>query len=212
MRDVNLLEYMGMDAQKWAEMFAKTFAGEIISPSGGNAAVDQGALIGWFAAAIESGKMSQQVVQIPHLVWKCHEIASSKGWDDGRNPMEVFMLFVTEVAEAAEEWRNGKGVTETYWSLAKPGSEQIMVECPRDVLDLATTARTSGWDDMSEEEVASLVYWGFLKPEGVPSELADIVIRVFHAAGEWGIDLEHEILTKMRYNETRSHKHGGKRA
>lgn len=49
------------------------------------------------------------------------------------------------------------------------------------------------------------------KPEGLPSELADIVIRVFDFAEYLGIDLEREIRIKSDYNETRSHKHGGKR-
>lgn len=50
------------------------------------------------------------------------------------------------------------------------------------------------------------------KPEGFPTELADIVIRCFDLAGALGINLEAEVLTKMAFNETRSYRHGGKRA
>lgn len=46
------------------------------------------------------------------------------------------------------------------------------------------------------------------KPEGFPSELADIVIRVFDLCGELDIDLEKEIRDKSDYNETRPYKHG----
>jgi len=46
------------------------------------------------------------------------------------------------------------------------------------------------------------------KPEGLPSELADIIIRVADMAGWMGIDLEHEIRIKSDYNETRPAKHG----
>jgi NTP pyrophosphatase (non-canonical NTP hydrolase) len=46
------------------------------------------------------------------------------------------------------------------------------------------------------------------KPEGVASELADIIIRVCDLAGHMGIDLEHEIRVKSDYNETRPPKHG----
>ena len=46
------------------------------------------------------------------------------------------------------------------------------------------------------------------KPEGIPAELADIVIRVFDLAGWLEIDLDHAILEKMVYNETRPPKHG----
>lgn len=46
------------------------------------------------------------------------------------------------------------------------------------------------------------------KPEGVPSELADIVIRVFDFAAYRKIDLEAIILQKMKFNESRPRKHG----
>jgi NTP pyrophosphatase (non-canonical NTP hydrolase) len=46
------------------------------------------------------------------------------------------------------------------------------------------------------------------KPNGFPSELADIVIRVCDLAGHLGIDLEGEIRAKSDFNETRPAKHG----
>ena len=49
------------------------------------------------------------------------------------------------------------------------------------------------------------------KPEGVPSELADIVIRVADVCGKYGIDLESAIETKMAFNKTRPFRHGGKK-
>lgn len=48
------------------------------------------------------------------------------------------------------------------------------------------------------------------KPEGVPSELADVVIRCLSLAGEIGLDLGAIIVEKLAYNETRAQKHGGK--
>lgn len=48
------------------------------------------------------------------------------------------------------------------------------------------------------------------KPEGVPSEMADIVIRVLDYCGSRGIDLESMILEKLDYNATRGKMHGGK--
>lgn len=49
------------------------------------------------------------------------------------------------------------------------------------------------------------------KMEGVPSELADIVIRVCDLCGHYGIDLEAVITEKHAYNKSRPYKHGGKR-
>lgn len=46
------------------------------------------------------------------------------------------------------------------------------------------------------------------KPVGIPSELADLVIRACQMAGEHGIDLVTAIQEKMAYNTTRPHKHG----
>lgn len=48
------------------------------------------------------------------------------------------------------------------------------------------------------------------KPEGFPSEVADIIIRVGDLCGYLGIDLERAIIEKMTYNATRPHRHGGK--
>ena len=48
------------------------------------------------------------------------------------------------------------------------------------------------------------------KPEGVASEFADILIRLLDDCAEYGVDLEKEYEAKMKYNRTRSHRHGGK--
>ncbi len=49
-----------------------------------------------------------------------------------------------------------------------------------------------------------------LKPEGIPIELADVVIRIMDLCGRYGIDLEAAIEQKHAYNKTRPYKHGGK--
>lgn len=49
------------------------------------------------------------------------------------------------------------------------------------------------------------------KPEGVASELADVVVRIADMCGAHGIDLEAALAQKMAFNATRSFRHGGKR-
>ena len=46
------------------------------------------------------------------------------------------------------------------------------------------------------------------KPEGFPSEIADILIRVGDLAARMGIDLDQAVAEKMAFNTTRPHKHG----
>ena len=48
------------------------------------------------------------------------------------------------------------------------------------------------------------------KPEGVPSELADVVIRCFDFAYVYGIDLEAAIREKHLFNKSRPYLHGRK--
>lgn len=49
------------------------------------------------------------------------------------------------------------------------------------------------------------------KPEGMVVELADAVIRIADLCGALNLDLADALITKMKYNETRSHRHGGKK-
>lgn len=49
------------------------------------------------------------------------------------------------------------------------------------------------------------------KPEGLPSELADIVIRVLDLAESVGIDMQVAIERKHAFNVNRPIRHGGKK-
>lgn len=48
------------------------------------------------------------------------------------------------------------------------------------------------------------------KPEGIPSELADVIIRILDMCGKYGIDIGAMIAEKHEFNKTRPYKHGGK--
>ncbi len=59
-------------------------------------------------------------------------------------------------------------------------------------------------------EISHLNYGAEGKPVGFPTELADIVIRVFDLAQDLGIDLQAEIERKHEYNKGRPYRHGRK--
>jgi hypothetical protein len=88
-------------------------------------------------------------------------------------------LIITEAAEGLEDLRNGRPVNENYYTDSDGN------EAPR----LSVNAKLN-------------------KPEGVPSEIADIVIRCFDFADEAGFSLINAILEKLAYNDTREHLHG----
>ena len=54
-------------------------------------------------------------------------------------------------------------------------------------------------------------YYAGEKPEGIPSELADVIIRILDMCGFYNIDIDKAVAEKHEYNKTRPYKHGGKR-
>lgn len=99
---------------------------------------------------------------------ECRRIETEHGFGK-QNPVEDIALFHSELSEALEELRNGRGINETYYNEDKP-----------------------------------------TKPEGVPTELADCIIRILGFCARHDIDILSAIVVKMRYNESRPFKHGGK--
>lgn len=49
------------------------------------------------------------------------------------------------------------------------------------------------------------------KPEGIPIELADVIIRIADLAARHGMDLDEAVEIKMAYNDGRPMYHGGKK-
>ena len=73
---------------------------------------------------------------------------------------------------------------------------------------------SEAWEEARKPEFdpTHVYYSRKAKPEGFPTELADIVIRVLDTAEAFGIDLEAAIMEKMDFNKTRPFRHGNKRA
>lgn len=132
-----------------------------------------------------------------------HETAVEKGWYEGISEgstdhiKEKLLLIHSEVSEATEDFRVAKSL-EDLQTLTYKGSA-----CDKELTESATVA-----DRRNAPPVNSMLE--LRKPEGFPSEMADIVIRVMDLCASLGIDLEFAIKRKAAYNATRPHRHGGK--
>ncbi|UYL86644.1 MazG-like nucleotide pyrophosphohydrolase [Arthrobacter phage RadFad] len=139
------------------------------------------------ASTVEALRELQQI---------CGDTAEAKGFHDDR-PFECehvemdegalanwqgnkLLLIVSEVVEAHDEIRNGRAAAETYYPTAPVGPVEL--------------------------DAALRPY----KPEGVPSEIADAVIRCFDFAYTEGFDLAGIIAEKLVYNASRERLHGKK--
>lgn len=58
----------------------------------------------------------------------------------------------------------------------------------------------------------TLYYTAEGKPEGVGIEFADTLIRILDWCAQKGIDIDYLVDVKMKYNDTRPYRHGGKLA
>ena len=52
---------------------------------------------------------------------------------------------------------------------------------------------------------------GLDKPEGIPIEYVDLIIRVLDTCGHYGIDINEAVRMKMEYNKTRPIRHGDRK-
>ncbi len=116
----------------------------------------------------------------------------------GVNLSELLALVHSEVSEALESYRNSKLNPCSIYSYsdattypAYPAGNSIPISVLR-----------------AEGEVG---YDPTGKTEGVASELADVIIRIFDISKRIGIPTFKAMKLKMQFNMTRSYRHGGKR-
>jgi NTP pyrophosphatase (non-canonical NTP hydrolase) len=151
-------------------------------------------------AALEEGPLDQ-------LAKAIYRINRDNGWFDPdaaqRSVNDELMLIVGEVAEAHEEDRAGHDMTERYYTYVFKG--------PHDEESRGVQRYLQACRDVGVAPEMNQIPVRFRKPEGIPSELADIIIRVLDVAYRYGIDLEEVLLEKLAFNETRGYRHGGKK-
>lgn len=129
----------------------------------------------------------------------------------GRNFGEVLALVHSEVSEALEAWRDagdaGIGEAGTSWHRGPHTTgPEMKIENGEMLFKGVDLHFNTFWFQAERDH---LIAWGYIpKPEGVPSELADILIRVLDACGAYGIDIDGVVREKIRYNATREILHG----
>lgn len=164
------------------------------------------------------------------------EVLEESDPDTAGHPLAVFSealaVFDRQAREAfglAEQRAYARGAGS---AIGKPISISSMV------YESHATSRSKGWHDEDESPPSAIrivawlglvmseaaeaieavrdgdlgTTWEGDKPTGLPSELADILIRVGDLCGALGIDLEAAVRQKLAYNRTRPSRHGGKRA
>lgn len=132
-----------------------------------------------------------------------------------RHPADAILLISSECVEAYEAIRDGHALNAeaTDW-ISGPNMRNHQLAVLGDSTNRTVwVTHLDGGPVMPPVELTDDIRRkiGFeAKPVGVPSELADIIIRTLDTAAAWGIDIDAAVQTKMAYNRTRPHMHGRK--
>jgi NTP pyrophosphatase (non-canonical NTP hydrolase) len=113
---------------------------------------------------------------------------------------------LNKLAKQVHLWAVGKG----WWPLPLEGGPQpktFLEQCA--LFHTEISEAVEAWRNGHEPKE---LYYLEDKPEGIPAELADLLLRVLDTCGKYDIDIEQAIREKMLYNVSRPQRHGGKRA
>jgi NTP pyrophosphatase (non-canonical NTP hydrolase) len=136
---------------------------------------------------------------LAQLQQRIFDINESKGFHDDRpKPMRIGSTISGQKERAAQlaQWQGNKLM--------------LIVSEAVEAHDEIRTGRAADETYYPEQEDGMTYASGPQKPEGVPSEIADVVIRCFDFAATEGFDLGQIIDEKLAYNETRPFMHGKK--
>jgi hypothetical protein len=143
------------------------------------------------------------------LAEEVREVNELNGWFDvDRTFGDDVALLHSEVSEAFEEHRDGASPTNTRYSMKMDEEGQRLAA----LYGLAEDFIFPDDEELYTERCRALQrdHPELFKPEGIPSELADVFIRLVDTAGRYGIDLDAAVAEKLVYNRGRGYRHGGK--
>lgn len=161
--------------------------------------------------------------------YEAHKTAKNKGWwdpqsspqRDANQKLAVLAILHRNLSAELEAVRTGTPVPVEKQISRTEAEQRVRYLHPDKVLVLSKLALIhselseavesvydSEWADSYELQYAE----GSKKPEGLLSELADVVIRCLDLAAHLGIELSRGMSIKHRFNKIRTHRHGNKLA
>ena len=100
---------------------------------------------------------------------------------------------------------------EIYSTALEKGWWDNPVESPMDKMILFHNEISEAVEEYRNGHLMGEIYYKDEKPEGVPIELADCIIRMLDFCERYNIPIEKAIEVKMQYNKSRPYRHGGKK-
>lgn len=123
------------------------------------------------------------------LAQRIYDFNKTMGWHSGEPNLAVYLMNLhSEISELWEAWREGKVISRG------PGPTTDSTE--KELCDKSDKMIALGVEPLTCLE----------------EELADVLIRTLDTAHAFGVDIDRAVASKMAYNATRAHRHGGKLA
>jgi len=140
--------------------------------------------------------MNYNVKGLNDLSKQFHEFQINAGFADS-NITQRLMLVHSEISEAFEAYRKDKYARLTDFEALVSKSRIIQ----KDPSYVGTISPEFAWKTKFESCIK----------DSFEDELADVIIRLLALCAENNIDIERHIQLKMKYNELRGFKYGGKK-